>query len=301
MLPSLTSNEISLKSIYDGNTKEIKLENSSFTIKTPGLYIINDTYPIVIKSEIPKEITIVYPFINNYLYEKVDGETRINTFTDSLDIDLYSTFTHIDANFFDWMQDRSYTVISENDLLDLKYFGNTKYLILYGTLNYLNQEIMNNLIQFVDSGGNILVMCPLFCEYNIEFSNKSIIKQKDTLGNWKKPKPKIPLHYSYGGKTDGCLKLNHEKISAKELCLINEVWSSAYWGDTNYTHKELGIQKLTETENNKGKGYLTVSTSKVSNGKLILIGSDAIFWDENYKKQEIKKFLNELFLLFTEP
>lgn len=88
--------------IADGKLEIVfpnKAEMSSISDLKSGLYLLNEVTPFIIRSKEPKDVIMVYPYINNMLYSKDEsGSILIGEIDQDYTIDRPSEHNELDQN-----------------------------------------------------------------------------------------------------------------------------------------------------------------------------------------------------------
>lgn len=282
-----------------------------------GIYFINGKHPLIIKNKTSSsKISVVYPFMNNLIYQPYqyqtvfDAKTASTSFLRTVYEDNYTKglkklFTEIDANY-----------ITDIDLEDNSNLKNQQLLIIYGKATYFTPKMKQNIDDFVENGGNLLIMSSYYqnniCWYNSSTAKVTLIHpESEAIQSWQgylnlqndSITTVSPLNYAYGGFTDksgnliikhanhpilkGVAKINVESylnmslptIWADEKPIIDTSKMKVY-------HAE--ILAYNKASYNKSKGIRSVfifQPTKTS-GKIISLVSEDWCLEKNYSKNK---------------
>tara|TARA_R110000782_G_scaffold80846_4_gene159883 strand:+ start:94536 stop:95759 length:1224 start_codon:yes stop_codon:yes gene_type:complete len=235
-----------------------------------GIYFINGKHPLIVKQPSTNKITVVYPFMNNLIYQPYQHQAVFDVkaattsflrtvYEDNYTKGLKKLFTEIDANY-----------ITDIDLEDNTNFKNQQLLIIYGKATYFTSKMKQNIDDFVENGGNLLIISSYYqnniCWYNSITSKVTLIHpESNVIQSWQGYLAKnndstttlTPLTYAYGGFTDksGNLIINHANHPIlKGVAKIN-------------VETYLNISLPTNWEN--GKPIIDTSKMKVVDAKII--------------------------------
>lgn len=125
-----------------------------------GIYLINNKHPFIIKSTRKSDITVVYPFINNIINQKVDIENAFSTnapktsllrssFVDNYSKGMAKLFKAIDSLY-------SVNYITDIDIENNKSIKNSKLILIYGKSSFWTPEMVNSFSEYQSNGGNLL-------------------------------------------------------------------------------------------------------------------------------------------------
>ncbi len=212
----------------------------------------------------------MYPFMNNLIYQPYQHQAVFDVkaattsflrtvYEDNYTKGLKKLFTEIDANY-----------ITDIDLEDNTNFKNQQLLIIYGKATYFTSKMKQNIDDFVENGGNLLIISSYYqnniCWYNSITSKVTLIHpESNVIQSWQGYLAKnndstttlTPLTYAYGGFTDksGNLIINHANHPIlKGVAKIN-------------VETYLNISLPTNWEN--GKPIIDTSKMKVVDAKII--------------------------------
>ncbi|PJA07928.1 MAG: hypothetical protein COX70_05160 [Flavobacteriales bacterium CG_4_10_14_0_2_um_filter_32_8] len=280
-----------------------------------GIYLIEDKYPIIIKSKHIVEITVVYPYANNNLYQAYNDLSvfSLNSKKSSLNrtapIDVYSEGL---IPFFNFLNS-TYKVnfITDLDLEDINNFKNSKVLILYGKSTCWTPKMKDSFNTYVAQKGNVLLMSSYtlnnVCWYNKK--DNQIIMYDDSsnaMKSWNNPPEKsIGVSYVNGGySTDSSYQLvnsGHPILKGVANEFIN-IKANLYcsppikWYDDLprididslgfYKGDIIAYGKATYLEDSKGiKGIFVLQPDSTS-GKIVSLGTEDWCLKENIGENE---------------
>ncbi len=294
--------------------------NQTFTIPEnikSGIYFINGKHPLIIKNKTPQsKISVVYPFMNNLIYQPYQHQTVFDVkaattsflrtvYEDNYTKGLKKLFTEIDANY-----------ITDTDLEDNTNFNNQQLLIIYGKATYFTPKMRQNIDDFVENGGNLLIMSSYYqnniCWYNSSTSKVTLIHPKsDAIQSWQSYLTQqndsittfTPLAYGYGGFTDKSsnLIINHANHPIlKGVAKINVETYLNMSLPTNWENRKpiidtsnmkvadakiIAYNKAKYYQNKGVKGIFIFQPTKTS-GKIISLVSEDWCLEKNYSKNK---------------
>lgn len=331
-IPIIDTNKEEVFSIHLPYYKEAIAENKvlldglqlthkqTFTIPEnikPGIYFINGKHPLIIKNKTPQSnICVVYPFMNNLIYQPYQHQTVFDikaattsflrtVYEDDYTKGLKKLFTEIDANY-----------ITDIDLEDNTNFSNQQLLIIYGKATYFTPKMKQNIDDFVENGGNLLIMSSYYqnniCWYNSSTAKVTLIHPKsDAIQSWqgylKQQNDSIttvsPLNYAYGGftdKSDSLIILQATHPVLKGVAKINvstylNMSLPSIWDNKKpiidtlkmkVHHAEILAYNKASYNNNKGvRGIFIFQPTKTS-GKIMSLVSEDWCLEKNYAKNK---------------
>lgn len=309
--------------IYENNVLSDGLQlthKQTFTIPEnikSGIYFINGKHPLIIKNKTPQSnISVVYPFMNNLIYQPYQYQTVFDVkaattsflrtvYEDDYTKGLKKLFTEIDANY-----------ITDIDLEDDSLLKNQQLLIIYGKATYYTPKMKQNIDDFVENGGNLLIMSSYYqnniCWYDSSNSKVTLIHpESDAIQSWQgylsQQNDSIttltPLNYAYGGFSGNKnnLKINNSKhpvlAGVKNLSIASYLNMSlpSIWDnkkpiiDTSKMkvhHAEILAYNKASYNNNKGvRGIFIFQPTKTS-GKIMSLVSEDWCLEKNYAKNK---------------
>lgn len=282
-----------------------------------GIYFINGKHPLIIKNKTHQSnISVVYPFMNNFIYQPYqyqtvfDKKTKETCFLRTVYEDDYTKglkklFTEIDANY-----------ITDIDLEDNSLLKNQQLLIIYGKATYFTPKMKQNIDDFVENGGNLLIMSSYYqnniCWYDSSNSEVTLIHpESDAIQSWQgylsqqndSNTTLTPLNYAYGGfsdKSDSLIILQANHPVLKGVAKINvatylNMSLPTIWDgkksiiDTlkmKVHHAEILAYSKASYNNNKGvRGVFIFQPTKTS-GKIMSLVSEDWCLEKNYSKNK---------------
>lgn len=155
--------------------KEVSLSKGIFENAKSGIYLVNKTIPFVLKEELnTAEVTIVYPYMNNAIYEHVENNT---VFTKQLTSTSFNRPQKLDKltscmqSFFNDIElEHTVSYISDLDLEVNSNFDKSKILIFYGDFGFATKKMKENILNFIQKGGKIIISCTKFLNNTCQFS-----------------------------------------------------------------------------------------------------------------------------------
>lgn len=282
-----------------------------------GIYFINGKHPLIIKSKTPQSnISVVYPFMNNQIYQPLQHQTVFNikapqtsllrtAYEDDYTKGLKKLFTDIEANY-----------ITDIDLENNTNLKNQQLLIIYGKATYYTPKMKQNIDDFVENGGNLLIMSSYYqnniCWYNSSTAKVTLIHPKsNAIQSWQgylnQQNDSItaltPLSYVYGGfSTDK----NNLQIASPQHPIFKGVKNfnvnsfldmslSVFWEneqpfiDTSeakiYNAEILAFGKASYNNDKGIRGIFVFQPSKTS-GKIISLVSEDWCLEKNFAKNK---------------
>ena len=132
-----------------------------------GIYLINDTIPFVVKGpNLKSEIVVVYPYVNNLINTQWRGKTigsETSTFTHLFRSNFIDEISSEMKMFFEELSDNySVKYISDIDLEYSMSIEDAELVIFYSNILYATSSMKNNLLNFIHSGGDVLMASTYF-------------------------------------------------------------------------------------------------------------------------------------------
>lgn len=331
-IPIIDANKEEVFSIHLSYHKEAIDENNvlsdglqlthkqTFTIPEnikSGIYFINGKHPLIIKNKTPQSnISVVYPFMNNLIYQPYQYQTVFDVkaattsflrtvYEDDYTKGLKKLFTEIDANY-----------ITDIDLENNTNLKNQQLLIIYGKATYFTTKMKQNIDDFVENGGNLLIMSAYYqnniCWYDSSNSKVTLIHpESDAIQSWQgyltQQNDSItavsPLNYAYGGfsdKSDSLIILQATHPVLKGVAKINvatylnmslpSIWDNKKpiidTSKMKVHHAGILAYNKASYNNNKGvRGIFIFQPTKTS-GKIMSLVSEDWCLEKNYAKNK---------------
>jgi len=281
-----------------------------------GIYLIDNKYPLIVKSKEKAVITVVFPFMNNILYQPVNytnvfsNNTPFASFNRTCNIDSY---TQGMADFFSLLNS-NYQV---NYITDIEIENNNSYkssdlLIIYGKSTCWTPEMKTGLEQYIKEGGNLLTIASYIAN-NIcwQYKNNQItlVDSSNTVSSWQQYNSTMPLSligasYSYSGYSDDkkykIKNINHplfKGINQHEIDIDAHLFVAppVQWHNNtpsiklalmNYYDGEVLAYSNANYNNFKGsKGIFMLQPDSIS-GKTISLGSEDWCLSKNIGEKE---------------
>jgi hypothetical protein len=278
---------------------------------TSGIYFINGKHPLIVKQQPKSEITVVYPFMNNLIYQpyqhkgifdvKAASASFLRTvYEDDYTNGLKKLFNKINANY-----------TTDIDLEDKEHYKSQKLIIIYGKSTYYTPKMKQNMDAFVENGGNLLIMSSYYqnniCWYDSSNSKITLIHpESDAILSWQAynlqhndSSSLTPLSYVNGGFSGNKnnLKINNSKHpvleDVKNLSIasyLNMSLPTMWDGEkpiidtakSNVFNAEILAYGKAFYNNNKGiRGIFIFQPTKTS-GKIISLVSEDWCLKKNY-------------------
>jgi hypothetical protein len=281
-----------------------------------GIYLINNKYPLIVKSKEKAAITVVFPFMNNILFQSVNYEnvfsnnTPTASFNRTCPIDPYTKGM---ANFFSYLN-TTYQVnyITDIDIENPTNYNLSKLILIYGKSTCWTPKMANSLKKFQRKGGNTLSITS-YCANNICWDKKeneiTLIDSSNTIASWysydslmplaitgteygqiettsnKYYTIQTPIHQIFNNINQTTIKLESRKFSLtpvfwnKKKAFIDLLKLKFYSGEI------LAYSKNTSMENESIKGIFIFRPSKQS-GTIITLGSEDWCLKKNIGEKE---------------
>lgn len=300
---------------------EIQLKKSKLS---PGIYLIGKDYPLLITSEQASDLTVVYPFMNNLIYQKVEEQSVFSlnlhktSANRSVKIDEFTL--GLKSLFTSFPNDITINYINDIDIEDYSKINKTKILMIYGKSNFWTLKMKENLTQFINNGGNVIFISSYLinniCWYN-DKENSVLLYDKERsekIESWHgfngdAPRYFVGSSYLYGGKsTKKEYILNHPKHSIfkgiSNLSLSSELYSSPpiIWSnekpviDTSivkfYSTQILAYNQSIMMNGEKGIKAITEFQTDSTSGIIINFGAED--WCINLDSNRNKLILNSI-------
>lgn len=202
----------------------------------PGIYLINNLIPLIIKSKKKAEVTVVYPYANNTLYQEYENQTVF-----SLELEKSSLLRQVPIGrysdglrgLFNYL-DKNYQVnyITDLDLEDSTNIEQTDLLIIYGKSPFWTPRMRSSFQSYLNKGGDVLLMSSYVLN-NVFWYNKDdyelTLRESESIAmkSWKSydnspPEDLIGLAYEYGGYITDELE-NYYKVIRKEHPILKGI------------------------------------------------------------------------------
>ncbi len=287
----ITIKNVSNQIAFSGFSKDV-VENLS-----GGLYIINDKFPLVVKSDVVKPLTIVFPYVNNLLLTNIGNGSLIELPQDSLSLNTPSYVDELDRNLFSLVEDMnlSYNVISDFDLENDSIWTKSNCVIIYGKSKFYTEKMSVKLLDYMNDGGNVLMLTSSFAFYKIKIdaNKKQVIKVRNDLKEFERNRNKIPVYETYGGiATSSTLTFNAIENN-REMSITTSHWCN--FSQNENTFKFTPIASIPINGKNKTKAELgKIENTNSISGSTFLIGSEEVLLDVNMQNQEWRNYLKEV-------
>ncbi len=281
-----------------------------------GIYLINNKFPLIIKSKEKYTITVVYPFINNVFYQSVEDKTVFsenNKYASLLRTTPFDKYSEgLKSLFVGLENSSSVNYISDIDLEKISNFESSKLLIIYGKSTCWTPKMRSSVDDYIKNGGNILLMttyaCNNICWYNpylknitmydsvstkmCSWPNYDSLNYKNILGvSYLNGGYSTAIHYKIANSTHPILA----KISGNEIKFNADLYSSPpiIWYDDlpRIDLTSLGFYKgdliayntASYRKEDKGiKGIFVLQPDSTS-GKIVSLGSEDWCIKENFE------------------
>jgi len=300
------------------NKKPVQLPDSSKS----GVYLMNDLYSLILRSEKESDITIVYPYANNLIYQDEGYGTILSN--KIIDFNLASPvlvdeYTKGLTDLFKFCSNNySVNYITDVELENIEMYSSSKLIVIYGQTSFYSLLMKNNVIEFLKEGGNILLMSSSFStnamwlDHNrVRFSegaSSNNFKLNSWLGLNDDIRNKIGLSYQYGGKAKTVIgqsyeimNSNHkifEGIDGVEIPLSATHYTGAYckWSEEtskyipkNYFYKSeiLAFNECKNDNLNTNVGGVYLIQPDSTSGVILSLGTEDWCLEKNQVKEVI--------------
>jgi hypothetical protein len=291
-----------------------------------GIYLIDKKYPVIIKSKKPSDITVVYPYGNNVLYESYNNKNVFSlkekkaSLNRTSQIDVYSLGL---KSLFNSLNDLgSVNYITDLDIENLVNFDQSKILILYGKSSCWTPKMKSSLTTYISNGGNVLMMSTYglnnVCWYKRE--SNTITMYNDTSAsmiswlnyNGAHPEKSVGISYTNGGYSDNSFYYISDKthpilkgVDQDTLNLKANLYSSppVKWVNNSpkidlaslnfYSGEILAYEKASFKENDNGIKGIFVLQPDSNSGKIISLGTEDWCLKENYEENKSIQMITE--------
>ncbi len=196
-------------SSYDSSAINQGFPKNDYTLKThlpSGLYTINDS-PILVNEDKHTEVTFVVPFVNTHFYTPINNHWFFKSNSTILSLDKQIKIDEHTKGLLPFMREVSnkYSTkfVTDLDLEDKENF-NTNLLIIYGKSVFWSPKMLQNLLEFTQQGGNVLLISEnayyaQFCyDSQKNFANTKCEElkpfQPDNIQTWR---PKLDEEYLF--------------------------------------------------------------------------------------------------------
>ena len=219
----------------DNNTagNEFSIANKN-TVQLPdssnsGVYLMNDLYSLILRSEKESDITIVYPYANNLIYQDEGYGTilsnKIKDFNLASPV-FVDEYTRGLTDFFKFCSNNySVNYITDVELENKDMYASSRLLVIYGQTSFYSLLMKNNVIEFLKEGGNILLMSSSFSTNAMWLDNNRVrfsvddssntFKLNSWLGLNDDIRNKIGLSYQFGGKAKTVIGQSYKILNKK--------------------------------------------------------------------------------------
>ena len=219
----------------DNNTagNEFSIANKN-TVQLPdssnsGVYLMNDLYSLILRSEKESDITIVYPYANNLIYQDEGYGTilsnKIKDFNLASPV-LVDEYTRGLTDFFKFCSNNySVNYITDVELENKDMYASSRLLVIYGQTSFYSLLMKNNVIEFLKEGGNILLMSSSFSTNAMWLDNNRVrfyvddssntFKLNSWLGLNDDIRNDIGLSYQFGGKAKTVIGQSYKILNKK--------------------------------------------------------------------------------------
>lgn len=283
--------------------KNIKVKLNASIFK-PGIYLIAQDIPLIVTSKEKSDVTIVYPYLNNLIHQKVEEQSVFSlnlaktSSKRSVEVDKYTL--GLKTVFKDLNRSFKANYINDIDIADFQKIKNTRVLMIYGKSNFWTPKMKLNLKTFIDAGGSVLFISSYILNNVCWYDNTNLLLFDSTRSNgiesWHgfngdAPRYTIGTSYLYGGKSVHedykLLKPKHRIFKGvEELKLNAKLYNSprVKWNDsipiidTNvvkfYKVNILGYNESITPINKKGIKGIFEFQPDTNSGKIISLGTE---------------------------
>lgn len=194
-----------------------------------GVYLMNNLYSLIVRGEKESDITIVYPYANNLIYQDAGNGTILSN--KIMDFNLASPvlvdeYTRGLMNLFTFCSNNySVNYITDVELENKDMYASSKLLVIYGQTSFYSLLMKNNVIEFLKEGGNILLMSSSFSTNAMWLVNNRVrFSTGDSSNNFKLNswlglnddiRNKIGLSYQFGGKAKTVIGQSYKILNKK--------------------------------------------------------------------------------------
>ena len=205
--------EVLLNGDIINNGVELQLDGTSFQ---PGIYLIAKDYPIIISRDNNCDVTVVYPHMNNLIYQKVEEQSvfsynlhktnlKRTAKVDEYTLGLASTFKQIKALY-------KTNYINDIEIEDYSKIENSKVLVIYGKSSFWTPKMKENLSLYIKNGGSVIFISSYLinnvCWYDkstktVALYDKNRSKRIESWHGYNGDAPRyfIGTSYLFGGKS----------------------------------------------------------------------------------------------------
>jgi hypothetical protein len=186
-----------------------------------GIYLIENRFPFVVKSTIPTDIVVVFPFNTENAYNESGGKSLYShadrpfqvSFLRPISIPNKAPvldFVEDGLQWFTTQTDFSIGYITDQDLDNYDYLQNSKLLILTGHSEYWTRTARENFDKFIDNNGDALILSGNVMWWQVRYSDdkSKLICYKDLPDpvadpllktiKWTEPSLNYPITLSIG-------------------------------------------------------------------------------------------------------
>jgi hypothetical protein len=300
------------------NKKLVQLPDS---IKS-GVYLMNNLYSLILGSEKESDITIVYPYVNNLIYQDEGSGTILSNELVDFNLNapvLVDDYTKGLTDLFKFCSNNySVNYISDVELENTDMYSSSKLIVIYGKTSFYSLLMKNNIVEFLKEGGNILLMSSSFSTNAIWVDNNRVrfsvgdssnnFKLNSWLGLNDDIRNEIGLSYQFGGKAKTVigqsykvLAKNHkifEGVEVDELSLLANRYIGAYckWSEESlrYTPENdffkselLAYNKCENRGQNDNVGGIYLIQPDSTSGVMFSLGTSDWCLEKNQTNEEI--------------
>ena len=192
-----------------------------------GVYLMHNLYSLILRGEKESDITIVYPYANNLIYQDEGYGTILSHKKNDFNLAspvLVDEYTRGLMNLFTFCSDNySVNYITDIELENKDMYASSRLLVIYGQTSFYSLLMKNNVIEFLKEGGNILLMSSSFSTNAIWLDNNRVrfsvgdssnnFKLNSWLGLNDDIRNKIGLSYQFGGKAKTVIGQSYKVLS----------------------------------------------------------------------------------------
>jgi hypothetical protein len=266
-----------------------------------GIYVVNNQSPLVVKGAEKEDVTVVFPYVNNLLFNKRKGKAYIANPIDTFSLDSPSYVDELDLNLFRLVEELNldYNVITDYDLEKDEVWKNSKCVIVYGKSKFYSSGMNKALFDYMKGGGNVLLISSSFSFYQVSINedSRTIIKVKDSLDAFVRHREKIPVYEAYGGIAN-TNSLTFEN-DTEDINIVSSYWSNFFNRENKFVFAAKAKLKI-KSEKNEYARIGEIRLEREESGVTYLIGSEDVLLNINMQNEEWKNFLSSVILKLIE-
>ena len=268
-----------------------------------GIYLWENRIPFIVKSSVPKNITVVYPSNTENAYCESGGRSMYSTPTAAGIVSFQRPIqlSQRSAAFLQWAEEskfiQDFNYIADSDLDDPNILKDSKLLIIIGHSEYWTRQARLNFDHFIDQGNNAILLSGNNMWWQVRYDkdknqlicykNKSADQTADPLLstiNWYEESLKYPILNSVGADFNlGGYGLKEDKgWDGYKICANN----SPLLEGTNLSNGDIISLPTSEYDGAPIKEFGENGFPVVDNSKLDFYKNEIIAFDYGFRDRQ---------------